>query len=457
MKAKFVFAVLGLVITSQAFSFSLNFEFKDGQTVCNEMSEKIASEISKWVSVPVDYKNPLGEKTLIYTYTLKKFDANKPSLIYFVGGPGSSSRGLEFSLPNTNVIFFEQRGISCSRPHTRELFLNPKFYSSENSAADGLKILDAYGIKKAAIYGHSYGTVPATIFASKYPHRTQSLLLEGVVFKADESLWISPRKIQKLEEYFHNLPIEKQQRIISFTARPDVAKTWYSLMGRLTMAVGNFPNGLTEFLDRTVFANPETAEQTDDELAAMLSMMVPKVDTTTPAEENGFGEITMGMIGCQEMNMANAELSHLLFLVDGHLVPDRNNIDRLSMCAPLGLAEYNNDFYSAEKYPINVPVTYFLGENDPATSMDQGVSHFKNAKSQMKQALVMKGGGHTPNIEKVMEAGYCNPNIENCDRYKQQFLEREIFEKASFGLKITNEDLQKFNSAGELKWIIKRP
>lgn len=449
---KRLFGILFFYTISSAFGFSLDFNFKDGETVCNEMHDKISTEFSKWVSVPIDYKKPEGTKTLIYAYTKKEFNPSLPTLIYFVGGPGSSSRGAEFSLPKTNVIFFEQRGISCSRPKTRELFLDPKFYSSEKTAADGLMVLNAYGIKKAAIYGHSYGTVPATIFASKYPQRTQSLLLEGVVFKADASLWISPRKVQYMQDFFDNLTKEKQERILSFSERADVPKTWFSFIARMSLSVGNFQNGLTDFLESTLFA-ADSSEASDAAVASMFTSMVPKADTTTPAEEKGYGEVTMGMIACQEMNMANPMLSHLLLFKDGRLVPDRNNTERTSMCDPLGLAHNQNNFYSVEKYPINVPVTYFLGEYDPATSLDQGLSHFKNAQSQNKQALIMLGGGHTPNIEKVMESRYCDPTKENCDHYKQQLIELNIFEKATRGIKISKEDIQSFNSAGTDQWV----
>jgi proline iminopeptidase len=381
----------------------------------------------------------------------KNFNPALPTLIYFVGGPGGTSRGIEFSLPTTNVIFFEQRGISCSRPATRKLFLDPKFYSSENTAADALLILDAYEIKKASLYGHSYGTVPATIFASKYPERTNSLILEGVVFKADESLWISPRKVKYMQDFFDSLPKEKQDRIISFSERSDVAKTWFSLIARMTLGVGNFVEGLNGFLDSTVFAK----DSTDLELAEQISSMIPKIDITTPAEQNGFGEITMGMISCQEMNMTNTMMSHLLYFKDRKLVPDRMNIDYYSMCIPLGLSKFKKDFYTAEKYPIHVPVTYFLGEFDPATSLDQGLAHFKNAQSSNKQALVLLGGGHTPNIEKVIESSYCKPEVENCEEYKQRFIQVNIFEMAVRGLKISAADIEKLNYSGPAQWIVK--
>jgi hypothetical protein len=100
-----------------------------------------------------------------------------------------------------------------------------------------------------------------------------------------------------------------------------------------------------------------------------------------------------------------------------------------------------------------VPTTYFIGEFDPATPKEQGLNHFRNAQSLQKQALIMAGGGHMPNIEKVMEASYCNPTIEKCERYQQQLIELYIFEKAARGLVVSQADLDLFNNAGSSQWF----
>lgn len=438
-----------IFISNTASAFKIPIDYKDGVTLCRELTKNKTNEIGKWVKVPIDYNSPQSPTTLIYSYTTSKFDPAKPSLIYFMGGPGSSSHGSEFSLPNTNVIFFEQRGIGCSRPKTQELFLDPSYYSSENTANDALLILNAYDINKAAIFGHSYGTVPATIFASIFPKRTQALLLEGVVFKADESLWISPRKIGYMQNFFDLLTENQRHRILSVSARPDIPKTWFSYMARMALSVGNFKDGLMGFLDSTVFATSENQEQADKEFAEAMTDMIPTADTTTPAEQGGLGEVTMGMIACQEMNMADPMMSHLLYFENERLIPDRNNIERTSMCEPLGLAHVEKPQYSAERYPFDAPVTYFLGEHDSATSLDQGLNHFNFSGSKNKQALILLKGGHAPNLELLLESSYCDAKNRNC---KQHQIEVNIFEKAARGEKISSSELQEFNSSGDLQW-----
>lgn len=438
-----------LLGNSVCWSFNLNFIYQSGSEVCKLIIEKSPQEFGRWIEVPIDYNQPSGPKTKIYSYTLKKFDATKTSVIYFIGGPGSSSHGNEFSLPNTNVIFFEQRGIGCSRPLTKELFLNPQFYSSENTAQDALMVLNNYRVLKAAIYGHSYGTVPATIFASMFPERTKSLLLEGVVFKADESLWISKRKIELMENFIHELPENKRQRILEFSARADVHPSWFSYIAKMTMAVGNFKNGLMEFLERTIF----DASLSDEYLASMLNGMIPsKPNLTTPAEESGFGEITMAMISCQEMSMANPNMSHLLHFDKEHLVPDKFNFEREDLCRPLGLENIIKPQYSAELYPISptIPTIYFLGEYDPATSLAQGLSHYYWNQSKNKQVLISMHGGHAPNLELLTQAMYCDSTNKGCT---QQNIEISLFEKSIAGKKIKLQDLEKINKKAERKWI----
>ncbi len=130
-----------LLLSFSVRAFFIPERYKNGQEVCLEHAAEISAEKAVWVSVPIDYTMPELGSTQIYAYTKKVFNPDLPSVIFFTGGPGVSSRSAEFELPDFNVIFFEQRGISCSRPESKTLFLNPKFYSSENTARDALAVI----------------------------------------------------------------------------------------------------------------------------------------------------------------------------------------------------------------------------------------------------------------------------------------------------------------------------
>ena len=403
--------------------------------------------------MPVDYNNPSGEKTSIYTYTKKRFDPGMPTLVYIVGGPGGTPRGTEFQLPNSNVLFFDQRGTACSRPETRNQFVNPHFYSSENTAHDILMILDSYQINKAVIYGHSYGTIPGTIFASKYPARVEHLILEGVVFHADATLWDAPRRKTNIERFFYSMSLAEQRKVLAISARSDVPKYWFSFMGRIMLASGGFASKFRTFLDQTLFQSSDNQNETDHSFVEMMNNVVPKIDPNAPDEEFFYGDVTMGMLGCQEMNMADPDLGELIF-ENGHLVNDKINLERISICSPLGLDQVTGDFYRAEQYPFVTPVTYLLGEEDSLTVIDQGIAHFKNSESLNKQMLIMSEGGHMPNLDQLMEASLADQTPESQKHYRQQLNEQVIFEKIIRNRRITHLDLVDYNNSGDRKWSL---
>ena len=59
------------------------------------------------------------------------------------------------------------------------------------------EIRKAFGISQWSIYGVSYGTVPATMYGSKYRSNTKSVVLEGVFGRPDQVHLIS-YKVEKM-------------------------------------------------------------------------------------------------------------------------------------------------------------------------------------------------------------------------------------------------------------------
>lgn len=449
----FIFAAIGF--SSIAYSFRLPVDYVDGQSLCRARLADDTSEIGKWIDVPAYYKTTSAVQTQIYYYMKKKFNPKLQTLIYFIGGPGAATRGYEFDLPNTNIIFFDQRGVACSLPPTRAMFLDPQFYSSEAIANDALMILNDLQVEKVAVYGHSYGTVPATIFASKYADRTLSLILEGVIFKADESLWVPQGKINLMQEFYDSLSEQQKNLIIKVSRRDDIPKNWFSFMARTAMAIGNFKNGMYEFLNQSVFSADINDENALSTFAKMMTDFVPKVDLTTPAESFTYSDVMRAMVACQELGMSQPEFSHFLNFENGRFVPDRNNIDNQSNCVPLGLDLNKAQPYTAEKYPVTVPVTYFLGAHDPMTSLEQGLRHFQNAASVQKQVLIMLEGGHNPNLDMLMKFRHChykNGTFDFCEKDEQLLMQIELFEKAVVGGYISEAEIEQYNSNGPNRW-----
>lgn len=431
-------------ITSPA--IVINENYKSGKVICADHADELKSEHSKWIEVPVNYAHPLENLTPIYAYTKKEFNPQLPSVIYFAGGPGVSARSVEFSLPHFNVIFFEQRGISCSRPNSKELFLDPKFYSSENTAQDALRILDSYKIKKATIFGHSYGTIPATIFASKFPERSQSLILEGVIYNANETLWLAKKRDLMLQNLFDSLPANLQDKIIELSNDKEVSPSWYSKIGNMTLYLNDGVETYRHFLENIL-----SDENLD--IKKFIATFFP--NPNRPEEEFDYGDVMMGMIACQEMSMANPEMSLTNIFSNKKLVSDHNNRDRDSLCRPLGLENNSNTPYIASNYLVNIPVTYLLGSDDGATTLDQGLKHSQVVALGSKQVFVMTNGGHLPSLGLLQDNRDCNENDESCDSLKQNKIQVEIFEEAAtgeFNISSISEKIDRFNNSGKLEW-----
>jgi proline iminopeptidase len=430
-----------LVFSGELSAFTLPDNYISGVDLCELNKEQRQNELGHYVEVPVNYKNQEIDKTLIYTYTLKPFNKNLPSLIYFTGGPGASSRSSEFDLPNTNVIFFEQRGISCSKPLTKELFLNPNFYSSENTARDAKLILDSYGITKATIYGQSYGTIPATIFASLFKTYTNALIIEGVIYEGNETLWHSSIKKNLLQKFFNELKYSTQNKIIELSNSGKVPASWFSKIGSMMLYMNNGMETYKTFID-SILAMEE------NQMYDFINNFYPKEKM---AEDYTFGDVMMGMIGCQEISMNNPELSlTLTFNNSFRLFYDKNNIDRNERCLPLGLGNFNRPHYRSTNYPVYAPVFYFLGEHDGATDLHQGMNHYRNTAKAQKSLVILKSGGHLPALGLLKDNRACDKKTENCDSLKQNNSMVRIFETIIKEQYIYEFQIDELNTGGEL-------
>lgn len=437
---KSIIALLIMTANAQAFIIPENYE--SGKDRC--LRENLSSEFSKYVSVPVDYNNLSKGYTSIYSYTKKPFNPNLPSIIYFTGGPGSSSRASEFTLERSNVIFLEQRGISCSKPETKELYLDPKFYSSVNTAKDAKLVLDSYGIKKATIYGQSYGTVPATIFASMFKSQTNNLILEGVIFNGNETLWHSPVKKHLLQNFFNQLSSADQEKVLNYSQSGLVPSNWFSKVGGMLLYMNNGIETYKTFLESLLTMDEDT----------FVSFIRNFYPNEKEAEDFSFGDVTMGMIGCQEISMNNQELSLNLVFQDKKLSYDKVNVDYHERCLPLGLDQYKSNYYRAINYPVFTPVFYFLGENDGATDIHQGMNHFRTVAKSEKTLIILKKGGHLPALGLLKDNRPCNPMEEEdkCQSLAQNVQMTNIFDKIIHREVLEQSDIDKLNRSGELQF-----
>ena len=134
----------------------------------------------------------------------------RSAIVALAGGPGQAA--IPFAedfdellgpiAATRDLIVFDQRGIGLSHPLSCHAFehgptLSPSpgavvacatqlgparaFYSTEDSVADIEAIRRAGGYEKLVLYGTSYGTKLAELYAQAYPQHVEALILDSVV------------------------------------------------------------------------------------------------------------------------------------------------------------------------------------------------------------------------------------------------------------------------------------
>jgi pimeloyl-ACP methyl ester carboxylesterase len=117
---------------------------------------------------------------------LSRTDPARTTVLYIIGGPGQivdrNDRDLQLLLEEKhNVIYFDMRGVGLSTiplPNTYDQFLRAKFVV-EDIEMIRQKVLD--NKPWDAIYAHSYGTIVAQQYASKYSANVKKLILSAPV------------------------------------------------------------------------------------------------------------------------------------------------------------------------------------------------------------------------------------------------------------------------------------
>ena len=388
----------------------------------------MAHENGFYVTVPVDYADPAQGTTDVYAFFSGGYDENKETLIYFTGGPGQTVHWGLFNAPMPyNVLIMEHRGVGCSRPATVSQYLNPAFYSSENVARDAEMIRRFLQIPQWTVYGISYGTVPATIYASFFPAATRAAILEGVVYSGDHGLWDAPHRRKLLQKMLNGLPENILKRMESISTVHGVPNTWFSQWSRGQLM---YTEGLKAVKEKLLRLEDERTFASF--VADMKSMYEPLPYTPHPLFIAN--EIPYYMISCQELGLALPYVSIADALVQGKLSPA---VDTQSPATCRQLRATTVKSYSAARYPVKVPVTYFQGSDDGATPSPQAVYHYKNVPQGSKQIMILVRGGHNPNLQLIGDG----------DSHQLQF-----FHFAFKGEKIPRALVKEFNEQNDLFW-----
>ncbi len=366
-------------------------QYQSGRQLCESIYPKmLAHEKGFYTAVPLDYKNPAAGTTDVYAFFAGGvYDASLPTVIYFNGGPGQPSHwGLSIDGAKFNVLLLDQRGIACSRPATWAQYLDPHFYSSESVARDAEVLRQKLNLGMVSVYGVSYGTIPATVYGNLFPQHTRSVILEGVVYKTDNELWSSSYRRQMIQAMVDSLPLQVRQILEGLSANFGVDPRWLFVLAADVMGsaqgLANLKEKLSEVIDPAYVSSfAKKLKEYFEELAVEPHVLFLGND------------VPYYMITCQEMGMGLSGLSTQDVYVGGKLIPLPNVLD-LEFCGKIKATTKST--YEAKHYPLTVPVYYFQGGEDFQTPLPQAQQHFAQVPQGKKTLLVMKHGGHNPNM-----------------------------------------------------------
>lgn len=107
-------------------------------------------------------------------------------VLFVHGGPGGGTSGIQrrfFNPRKFRIILFDQRGCGKSRPHA----------SLENNTSwdlvNDMEIIRTHlGITSWSLFGGSWGSTLALIYAQKYPSHVQNLILRGIFLMREREL-----------------------------------------------------------------------------------------------------------------------------------------------------------------------------------------------------------------------------------------------------------------------------
>ncbi len=342
------------------------------------------------------------EEWPLYSWTPEPFDPGKPSVLFFNGGPGQSSHGQEWTLPGWNVIFWDQRGVACSKPKSKSAYLDQSRYSIEGTADDALKILELYGISKVSLLAVSYGTAPATVFAHRYPGHVRSLVLEGTLANGTRELHDLAHAQKILIRFFDDLPPDDQTMLRSWSTLPGISPTWFSRLGYYFLTLNDGLTKLGLFLDRlkemgvpdpSFFDNFGDREFDDDPL--------------------GFSAVVFAAVACGELSQGiDGSTSGLVVSNQALVLAEDNGAKRL--CAKYGFRK-THDFLAAN-YPVENKIIYFQGVLDGATEATQAIEHFRSVPQNGASLYLRVDGGHSPLLGEITDRFSNQPHLQ--ERYR---------------------------------------
>lgn len=344
------------------------------------------------ISRPVYPDRPESSEQFPYKYQYARgSDASKPVIVFMPGGPGggSISDGGSHVVPEGyGVVLTDQRGANCN--DRRGEGFPEAGYQTRYLADDVVDIIRRERLTHYILYGHSYGTMHATMVASMIEARRkagediaapEAVVLEGVIghaFGAGEAVAHFQREWKNVKTRLNETVLARLRSDSTPFADLDEAGGRWGTLLQNGLYTGRLARGSD--LARTLNFLGTDQESQLHELVA---------NSNSGAE--GYGEL-FRIIGCREIF---ADFPHRMVLERGELVAEGQT------CRGEELV----DAYDSKNWPIEAPTYYFAGTRDPATPLVHAEYAFKNSASRQPRLVVVGEAGHSPLMYGLSTAG----------------------------------------------------
>lgn len=330
-----------------------------------------------------------GGRLFAYRYAYRPAeDPDMPVVFNIPGGPGQGSIGMPLSVPyEFGIVRTDPLGAGCNA----NAALSADALDSEALAAAVLAVVRDLHPRRYVLYGASYGTVVATIAASKARDAglpdPVAVVLEAVIGRAYRPEESQQGFLAGWTRLKKRLP-PGAVRVLSQDPPPlGVApEIWGGWIQQLLL-YGASPGGGDGFaVDALSKLDPAAPEEGRQLVLDMLRQFAQPADAAHVALYRS--------IVCREIDGATRGQQTDVALRGGELVPlDPGFCGGSSMTRP----------FDAARYPVSAPIFYFSGGEDPATPEFQTRCHYESQRSAAKTWVSVPTGGHLSLTDNLMD------------------------------------------------------
>lgn len=417
--------------------------YMSGKAFCAKYSNIKGVEYGRYIDVPKNYQNPADGYRQIYVYSKREFNPKLETFILIDGGPGQNTHTAPPVLRGeVNELQFDQRGLGCSAPDSFDEYIEASQYSTENTVRDIDEIRKAYGISKISVYGISYGTVPATMYGSKFFNSVKSVVLEGTVGATD--LLHAPKyKAEKLNLVLAQLAPAKRQGFANLMNASDNAQhesdatALFSILMSLTYQDNGFAI-MAKFLDSVLDSRGNIDRTRFDKIVDRI--MESENRYSDAQQPMGVDLNILTIIYCRELNARHKSETLDFDSTRGFFsrpLSSRQKANENAECDNAGVRLADEKPYVLSQNRVSAPIYYFQGSHDGATIAAGAFEHWKSVPAGQSVFLLAKRGGHNPNLERIGKLEE-PPNT----RGRQQAL----FLKAILGQSVNDSDISAVNA-----------